>query len=129
MARDLNTAIAESIKMREYRERVEFLTAAGVMFDAYYHYGKRARIRIPAQPVPPKPKRPKCGAITRTGAPCCAPVAVKPDRTLSKRCRLHGGLATGPRTMEGRQAIADANRTRKGVPYGPRLKREEPSKT
>jgi hypothetical protein len=28
------------------------------------------------------------------------------------RCRLHGGLSTGPRTAEGRAAIAESNRRR-----------------
>jgi len=39
---------------------------------------------------------PKCGAKTRKGAPCKNP-AMK-----NGRCRLHGGLSTGPKTPEGR---------------------------
>jgi hypothetical protein len=27
---------------------------------------------------------------------------VRPDGSLARRCRLHGGLSTGPRTPEGR---------------------------
>jgi hypothetical protein len=49
----------------------------------------------------------KCGAKTRTGMPCI----VKPVWG-SKRCRFHGGLSTGPRTAEGRQRIAEAQRKR-----------------
>jgi hypothetical protein len=42
------------------------------------------------------PKRPTCGAKTRTGAPCKRkPISGK------RRCRNHGGLSTGPRTLEG----------------------------
>lgn len=38
-----------------------------------------------------------CKARTRQGSPCrCKPVPG------SKRCRLHGGLSTGPRTPEGK---------------------------
>lgn len=38
-----------------------------------------------------------CGARTRTGAPCKRkPIPGK------KRCRNHGGLSTGPRTVEGK---------------------------
>lgn len=38
-----------------------------------------------------------CGAKTRTGAPCKRqPIPGK------KRCRNHGGLSTGPRTVEGK---------------------------
>ena len=39
---------------------------------------------------------PRCGARTRQGRPCMAP-AIKGKR----RCRLHGGKSTGPRTPEG----------------------------
>lgn len=49
-----------------------------------------------------KPTRPRCGARCRSkgGAPCSAPV-VKVAGRLRARCRLHGGLSTGPRTPEG----------------------------
>ena len=48
-----------------------------------------------------------CGAIRTNGKPCPAkPVAGK------KRCRFHGGMSTGPRTPEGRQRIAEAQRLR-----------------
>ncbi len=49
----------------------------------------------------------KCGAKTRKGMPC----QMKPARGTG-RCRLHGGLSTGPRTAEGRQRIAEAQRRR-----------------
>jgi hypothetical protein len=39
---------------------------------------------------------PRCGARNRRGLPCQAP-AVRGKR----RCRLHGGHSTGPRTLEG----------------------------
>jgi hypothetical protein len=39
---------------------------------------------------------PRCGTRSRGGQPCRAP-AVKGKR----RCRMHGGLSTGPRTAEG----------------------------
>jgi len=44
-----------------------------------------------------------CGAHARTtGAPCMA----KP--LPNGRCKLHGGMSTGPKTAEGRKVIADA---------------------
>ena len=49
----------------------------------------------------------KCGAKTRKGMPC----QMKPARS-NGRCRFHGGLSTGPRTAEGRQRIAEAQRQR-----------------
>jgi hypothetical protein len=63
---------------------------------------------------------PSCGARCRTkgGAPCAARVAVrfeptkhgKVRRRLSNRCRMHGGLSTGPRTREGRERCREAGR-------------------
>ncbi len=38
---------------------------------------------------------PRCGAKNRRGTPCQCPAM------LNGRCRLHGGLSTGPRTPEG----------------------------
>ena len=50
----------------------------------------------------------KCGAYARsTGSPCQAPV-VK-GRT---RCKMHGGLSTGPKTAEGRKRISEAQKRR-----------------
>ena len=45
----------------------------------------------------------RCGAKTRSGKPCAKyPINGK------RRCRLHGGLSTGPRTAEGKARIAAA---------------------
>ena len=55
----------------------------------------------------PHRKRPRCGARNRRGEPCA--VRVEHGR---RRCRFHGGLSTGPRTVEGRARIAEAQRRR-----------------
>ena len=52
-------------------------------------------------------ERPKCGARNRQGEPCA--VRVEPGKA---RCRFHGGLSTGPRTIEGRARVAEAQRRR-----------------
>lgn len=45
----------------------------------------------------------RCGAWARSrGRPCEAPCWRRPDGTLSKRCRMHGGMSTGPKTPEGK---------------------------
>mgnify|MGYP003968645021 CR=1 FL=1 len=44
-----------------------------------------------------------CGAKTRTGHACR-----KPALKRKRRCRLHGGASTGPKTAEGRARIAAA---------------------
>lgn len=57
----------------------------------------------------------RCGAHARTtGNPCQA----KPMR--NGRCKNHGGMSTGPKTSEGRQAIAQA--TRKRMASGGRMR-------
>jgi hypothetical protein len=62
----------------------------------------------------PKRWRPRCGAMCRDGHPCQARVVSKPNGLLAKRCRLHGGLSTGPKTAKGRQRIVESNRRRIG---------------
>ena len=49
----------------------------------------------------------KCAAYARsTGHPCQA------KALANGRCKNHGGLSTGPKTPEGRQAIAQSMRQR-----------------
>ena len=48
-----------------------------------------------------------CGAYARcTGLPC------KAKAMTNGRCKNHGGLSTGPKTPEGRQAISKVMRQR-----------------
>ncbi len=49
----------------------------------------------------------RCSARCRDGHACLRRVAKG-----AKRCRNHGGLSTGPKTAEGRAAIAESNRKR-----------------
>jgi hypothetical protein len=49
----------------------------------------------------------RCGAYARTtGNPCQA------KALTNGRCKNHGGMSTGPKTSEGRQAIAQATSQR-----------------
>ncbi len=49
----------------------------------------------------------QCGAHARTtGKPCQA------QAMTNGRCKLHGGMSTGPKTPEGRQAISAATKAR-----------------
>ena len=54
---------------------------------------------------------PRCGARTRSGRRCRRYVAVDPwTRKHRKRCRLHGGLSTGPKFPDGKErSLAAAN--------------------
>jgi hypothetical protein len=52
-------------------------------------------------------KKVKCGAYARTtGNPCQA------KALTNGRCKNHGGMSTGPKTLEGRQAISESTRQR-----------------
>jgi len=71
--------------------------------------------------VTPKNQRPRCGAKIRIGRPCFAPVVwdKKNDRARNGRCRFHGGLSTGPRTVEGRvRALSNLQQFRKQMGDG-----------
>jgi len=60
-----------------------------------------------------RPDRPRCGARCRDGHACRAPAvwdAVR-DRPVNGRCKLHGGMSTGPKTPEGKQRCAEGRRT------------------
>jgi len=72
---------------------------------AYDRFGM-PRVRLSVSD-PPKARRPPCGARTRKGTPCAARCV--PGR---ERCRMHGGLSTGPKTQAGRERISEANRRR-----------------
>ena len=48
-----------------------------------------------------------CGAFARsTGQPC------KAKALANGRCKNHGGMSTGPKTMQGRQAVSRATKQR-----------------
>ncbi len=84
---------------------------SGRLFYEYEPRGKgnlRLRRRRPGwQPRKGTRRRPLCGAKTRAGTPCRMVVVEGRDR-----CRLHGGMSTGPKTAEGRERIAESNRRR-----------------
>jgi hypothetical protein len=73
-----------------------------------------ARLITQAPRRTPKRLRPRCTARCRTGRRCQAKVVWDEDNDcpVNGRCRLHGGLSTGPRTPEGRRRIGMANRAR-----------------
>jgi hypothetical protein len=51
---------------------------------------------------------PRCGARTRCGGSCRQPAMA------NGRCRMHGGMSTGPRTTEGRERCRRARLTHGG---------------
>lgn len=73
-----------------------------------------------SQNLTPKSERPRCGARTRKGTPCQAPALwdKEHNRPRNGRCRLHGGLSTGPRTTDG------ANHSLEALQHGHQAWRE-----
>ena len=59
-------------------------------------------------------KAPRCGAKTRRGTGCRGPAMP------NGRCRMHGGLSTGPKTAEGLERIRQS-KTKHGL-YSQRFK-------
>jgi hypothetical protein len=55
-----------------------------------------------------------CNAKTRRNTLCQAPPVwdKEKDKARNGRCKLHGGLSTGARTEQGREAIRESNRRR-----------------
>src|ERR1700675_5100780 len=70
------------------------------------HEKRRGKLRN-ANPSGDFSKAARCGAKNRRGTPCQCPAMP------NGRCRLHGGLSTGPKTAEGIQRIKRAS-TRHG---------------
>jgi hypothetical protein len=56
----------------------------------------------------PKREQSRCAARCRDGSPCEAPPVwdKRRNRPVNGRCRMHGGLSTGPKTPEGRWRIS-----------------------
>lgn len=78
-------------------EDVEVMTALSRVYREMEHDAIREKRKEPAR---------RCGARTRKGLPC-----IRKARE-NGRCPNHGGLSTGPKTAEGRQRIAEAQRAR-----------------
>jgi transcriptional regulator with XRE-family HTH domain len=77
---------------------------AGVAVDLMF---KKLAVALEKSEQSNKSPNQRCGARTRKGAPCKAKAL--PEKT---RCKFHGGMSTGPKTAEGRQRIAEAQRRR-----------------
>lgn len=66
-------------------------------------------------PMTSRNERGICSAKTRKGTPCQAPPIwdKEEDKPRNGRCKLHGGLSTGPKTKSGKNAIRLSNHRRK----------------
>jgi hypothetical protein len=87
--------------MTAIRKRVR-KRAAEAEKEIWNDDGARRRVR--------RRDRPRCGAMTRGGTPCQAPCVWdrEKDAPRNGKCKLHGGLSSGPTTKEGRQRAIEA---------------------
>jgi hypothetical protein len=98
-------ALRRAVSVSSLRAAVDVLRALDAL--------AAAAARIPLTVLRPRrTARPRCGARCRDGHPCAAPVVARRDEhgavIVAARCRMHGGLSTGPRTPEGRRRALDA---------------------
>lgn len=104
--RMMTTDPAKRRRLRDHYRQCAAIKAA------YDHACRRFMVNPGAMRSPPQPRYPAfpdelrglpCGAQTRRGTPC-----KRTDLGLSGRCKLHGGMSTGP-TSSGGRARALAN--------------------
>lgn len=80
----------------------------GVLQDSQQEWIDRECARINAKAMERAARyRQPCHAKTRKGHPCRN--KSEPGR---RRCKFHGGMSTGPKTLEGKARIAEAQRNR-----------------
>jgi len=82
------------------------------------YISRKGEIRISYfcnDPKTPRSRRGTCGAKTRKGTLCQAPPVWNrgKDKARNGKCKLHGGLSTGPKSDAGREAIRESNRRRR----------------
>jgi hypothetical protein len=78
--------MVHAIEILDSKERARAMLAAGTL-----------RLLVPKERPKPNSARKLCGAFARsTGKPCQAP-----GNGRGGRCKLHGGMSTGPKTEQG----------------------------
>jgi hypothetical protein len=89
--------MAHAIKLLGSEKRARAMLAAGTL-----------RLLVPKKRQAPSCRWQACGAFARsTGKPCQAT-----GNGRGGRCKLHGGMSTGPRTEEGRRRLREAMKQR-----------------
>jgi hypothetical protein len=86
----------ERVRQRELKKNTRAVRWAKIVEERQRRTEERARLR-----------ESQCGAKTRAGHPCR-----RKGLGRGGRCPNHGGASTGPRTIEGRRRIAEAQRKR-----------------
>lgn len=87
------------MRNRELRRRWRaFFEEGRRLYEAWEASNFHHSMRPPRRSLPEELRGMTCGAKTRAGTPC-----KRRDLCDSGRCRLHGGMSTGPRTEEGKK--------------------------
>ena len=95
-------------RMCEYEERIHLRELNRAAREAGQRCAAAKRARESEERVRFREiRRQPCGAKTRAGPPC-----QRKGLGRGGRCANHGGASTGPKTPEGRQRIAEAQRRR-----------------
>ena len=95
-------------RIREHEERIRLREMKRAAREAGHRCLAAERVRESEERARLRElRRQPCGAKTRAGHPC-----QRKGLGRGGRCANHGGASTGPRTPEGRQRIAEAQRRR-----------------
>lgn len=78
-----------------------YFTEGKRQFEAWQASGFNERFRPSRPPLPDELRSMTCGAKTRAGTPC-----KRRNLCDNGRCKLHGGMSTGPKTEKGKQRSA-----------------------
>ena len=83
------------------KKRRAYFAEGKRQFEAWAESGFDEKRRPSYPPLPDELRGMRCGAKTRAGTPC-----KRRDLCDSGRCKLHGGMSTGPRTKAGKEKSA-----------------------
>jgi len=80
------------------RKRRAYFLEGRRQFEAWLARGLDELMRPSHPPLPDELRNMRCDARTRAGTPC-----KRRDLCDNGRCKLHGGMSTGPKTIEGKR--------------------------
>ena len=97
-----NVLVMEAVMDQQVLRKLwrEYHSKADRVFRAWEAAGFEGTPPTPS-PMPMELRNLTCGAKTRAGTPC-----KMKNLYTNGRCRLHGGLSTGPTTIEGKAKAA-----------------------